>query len=167
MTEELKKAIKELQKFKAFKEFKKKNPRAYLASCVTIIDGKNIGDWQLDYYQPKKHKMTTFIIKDKIELKGEDDIFQKEKKEIKELHLKGMKISLEKALEILEGLRKKKYEGDSPNKIIAVLQMLEDKAVWNLTLLTTTLKILNVKLSAGNGTVLEEKIENVFSLKAS
>lgn len=167
MKENLIKAVKALQKIKIFKEFKKKNPKAYLASCVTIIDGKNIGDWQLDYYQPEKHKMTTFILKDKVELKGEDDIFQKEKKEIKELHLKNMKISLEKVLEILEGLRKEKYGGDFPNKIIAVLQMLGNKAVWNLTLLTTTLKILNVKLNAGNGTVLEERIENVFSLKAS
>lgn len=167
MIEELKKTVKELQKFKAFKEFKKKNPDAYLASCVTIIEGKNIGDWQLDYYQPKKHKMTTFIVKDKIELKGEDDIFQKEKKVIEELKLDEVKVSLDAVLKLIEDFRKKKYPGDFPDKIIAVLQNIDDRIIWNVTCLTSTLKILNVKLDAREGKVLEDRIENVFSLKAS
>lgn len=167
MVEKLKKAIKGLQKNKEFKEFKKKNPKAYLASYVVIIDGKKVGDWQIDFYQPGKHKMTTFILKEVIELKGEDDIFQKEKAEVKELKLNEVKINLNDMLKLVEEFRKEKYPGEFPDKIVAVLQNLNEKVVWNVTCLTATLKILNIKLDAKNGKVLEEKIENVFSLKAS
>jgi len=167
MVEKLKTAIKELQKIKEFKDFKKKNPKAYLASCVVIVDGKNVGDWQVDFYIPKKHKMATFVLKDKVELKGEDDIFQKEKAEVEELELSSVKIDLNKMLKLLEDLRKEKYPGDFPNKIIVVLQKFKNNMIWNVTCLTTTLKILNVKFDAKGGNVLEDKIENVFSLKAS
>lgn len=167
MAEKLKEGLKELQKAEEFKNFKKKNPKAYLASCVTIVEGKNVGDWQVGYYIPKKHKITSFVLKEHIESKGEDDVFQKEKTSIKKLNLKKVKINLSKALEILEKLRKKKYSGEFPNKVIAVLQVIEDEPVWNLTLLTTTLKVLNVKLDAVNGSVISDKIENFLSFKAS
>jgi len=167
MVKKLKDGLEKLQKVKEFKEFKKKNHNAYLASCVIIVDGKNIGDLQIDYYIPKKHKMATFIIKEKIELKGEDDIFQKEKSKVNELKLEEIKVGLDKMLKLLEDFRKEKYSGDFPNKIIAVLQSLDGKATWNITCLTATLKILNIKLDAKTGKVLEDKLENVFSLKAS
>lgn len=167
MIAKLKQAIKDLQKIKEFKDFKKKNPKSYLASCVVIVDGKNVGDWQMDYYQPKKHKMATFIIKDEIEFKGEDDIFQKEKAEVKELNLDEVKIGFDEVLKLLEDFRKEKYPGDFPNKTIAVLQVAEDYPIWNLTLLTSTLKVLNVKLSAVDGNVISDQIENFLNFKAS
>ena len=68
---------------------------------------------------------------------------------------------------LISDLRKEKYPGDFPNKIIVVLQKFKNNMIWNVTCLTTTLKILNVKFDAKGGNVLEDKIENVFSLKAS
>ena len=159
MPEKLKENLKELQKAEEFKDFKKKNPKAYLASCVVIVDGKEIRDWQVGYYLPEKHKIMSFVLKERVEAKGEDDIFQKEKTSIKKLNLGKVKIDLSKALEILENLRKKKYSGDFPNKIIAVLQVIEEGPIWNLTLLTTTLKVLNIKLNAVNGSIISDKIE--------
>lgn len=167
MLENLKKSIEELQNLKEFKDFKKKNSDAYLASCVMIIDEKKVGDWQVDFYIPKKHKLMTFLLKEPVECKGEDNIFQKEKTPIKELKLENIGINIEKALDILEDLRKKSYKGDFPNKTIAVLQIVDDKPVWNLTLLTTTLKVLNVKLDAVTGKIISEKIENFLQFKAS
>ena len=167
MVEKLKKAIEELQTVKEFKDFKKKNPKSYLVSCMVIIDGDKIGDWQIDYYQPDTHKMATFILKDEIELKGEDGIFQKEKAVLKELKLEEVKIGLDKMLKLVEDIRKEKYPGEFPNKIISVLQTINDKVVWNLTHLTSTLKIWNIRLDAKNGELIEDNIENVFSLKAS
>jgi len=167
MIEKLKEGLKELKDTKEFKDFKKKNPKSYLASCVMILDEKKKGDWQVSYYQPEKHKITTFLLRNPIELKGEDDIFQKVKTKVKELKLEKVKVNLDKMIKIIEDFRKKKYPGDFPNKIIAVLQKSDDKTVWNITHLTSTLKIWNIKLDAEKGKIIEEKVENVFSLKAS
>jgi len=167
MVEQIKESLEELKKADVFKEFKEKNKDAYLASCMTIISGEEKSDLQLDFFQPENHKMTTFIIKDEIEMKGEDDVFQKEKKDVEELKLKNVNINLEKMLDIIEKLRKKKYPGEFPNKIIAILQSLDKKTIWNITHLTSTLKILNIKIDAKTGDIISDKIENVFSMKAS
>lgn len=167
MLKKLRRAVRKLQKDKSFRDFKKVNSDAYLSSCVVIIDGKKVGDWEIDYYQPKKHKITTFVLGKNVQCKGEDDVFQKEKSDVDELKLDDVKVSFEGMLKSVEGYRKKHYAGDYPNKVIVVLQKLGDKAIWNVTHLTSTLKIWNIKLDAKDGKVVEERIENVFSLRAS
>ena len=166
MVDELKKLVKELEVSKEFKSFKKDNPDAYLASCVIIVEGKNFGEWQIDYYLPEKHKMTSFVMKEPLQVLNEQDIFQKEKVKVKELELKDVKVGLKKALSLLEAFRKKKYETEFPGKVIVVLQVLEDGPVWNLTLLTATLKVLNVKMDAINGKVSSDTIESFLQFKA-
>lgn len=59
MVEELKKLIKSLEGYKEFKSFKKENPDAYLSSCMVTVEGKQLGEWQINYYLPDKCKMTT------------------------------------------------------------------------------------------------------------
>jgi len=167
MFDKLKKAVEELEHSEKFKEFKKENPEAYLASCVIILTGNNLSEWQVDYYLPKKHKLATFIIREQADLKGEDEIFQKEKTEIKDLRLKDVKVDLDKAMKILEKLRKKKYSGEFTNKTIVILQVLEGKIVWNMTLITSTLKVINVKINAKTGRIISEKLENLLSFRAS
>lgn len=166
MLKKLRRAISKLKKDESFKGFKKDNPDAYLSSCVVITDGKNAGDWEMDYYQPKKHKITTFVLNKSVQRKGEDDVFQKEKSDVEELKLNEVKVGFDKMMGIVEDYRKKHYAGDYPAKIIVVLQRFNGRVIWNVTHLTSTLKIWNIKLDANDGKVIEERIENVFSLKA-
>lgn len=164
--EELKKLVKGLEISKEFKSFKKDNSDAYLASCVVTVKGKTSNEWQINYYLPEKNKMTTFVMKKPLEIIKEQDIFQKEKKEVKELEFKDIKINMKKALELLESFRKKKYQTEFPGEVIVVLQVLEEGVVWNLTMLTATLKILNVKMSAVDGEVLSDTIESFLQHRA-
>ncbi len=167
MIEELKKTLEKLKDTKRFKEFQHKNPDAYLASCMFNVSGKNISEWQVDYYLPKKHKMISFILGEPIEMKGEDDIFQKEKAKIEKLILDDVKVNVDDMLDRVEKLRKEKHPGDYSNKIFAILQILEDRLIWNVTDLTTTLKIWNIKIDAKTGEVISDKMENFMSFKGS
>jgi len=164
--EELKKLVKDLEVSKEFKSFKKENSDAYLSSCVVTVKGKTSNEWQINYYLPEKNKITTFVMKNPLEIINEQDIFQKEKKEVKELEFKDIKINMKKALELLENFRKKKYKAEFPGEVIVVLQVLERCPIWNLTMLTATLKVLNVKLSAVDGEVLSDTIESFLQHRA-
>jgi len=67
-----------------------------------------------------------------------------------------------KALE----LQKEKYPGDTPTKVIFLLQQFENKAVYNITFITTSFNVLNVKISAEDGSVLADKKESLMAFKA-
>lgn len=157
------KTIKELiSRLHSSKEFKE-DKESYLCTCFLIYENPNEKTWQLDYYNKKNHEITSFIMSEKIEVKKSEEIFQKEKKPIEELNIEKVKIDFNKALELVEKIRKEKYAHETPTKTIVLLQ--NSDPIWNITLITTTFNLLNIKIDAVTGNILEEKLEPVMSFK--
>jgi len=156
----IKDSIKKLQSSNEFKKYKKD---FYLSSCFLIYDQIENAKWQLDFYNKNTKEIICFTISDKIEVKTPQEIFQKEKKDLEELKLDLIKTGFKKTLEIIEKLRKEKYSHETPTKTIVILQ--NTKPVWNITYLTASFKILNVKIDATNGEIIEEKLESVMEFK--
>jgi hypothetical protein len=154
MIEKLKEFLQELKESKEFKQFKEKNALAYNTSFFLV-------DKQLFvyFYDPNSDKITSFIKQNNEIVSQEDEIFRKEKSEIKELQLDKVKISLKDA----EGIIEKKYQDEATKKMF-ILQQTEFP-IWNITYLTTKLDILNVKINAISGEILEEKIESALNLQ--
>ncbi len=156
-------SLNKLHSSKEFKDYEEQNNNSYLCACFLIFGPEEQGTWQLDYYNKEKHEITSFILSEKIEVKTSEEIFQKEKKDVEELDLKKLKISFEKVLEITEKLRKEKYKHETPTKTIVILQ--NAKPLWNITYLTASFKILNVKINAITGEIIEERLESVMGFK--
>jgi len=148
---------KKLTDSNVFKEWKEKNEKDYLCSYILINDIP-----QFDFYNPKTDKITSFIINDEIEIKKEQNIFKKSKDKICELKLDKVKITLEKAEEIINNLEK--YKKENFNKKIIILQS-KKSPLWNLSLITTTLDILNIKIDAITGEIFSETFESLLNLK--
>jgi uncharacterized membrane protein YkoI len=85
-----------------------------------------------------------------------DEIFQKEKHEIEILELNKVKIHYKEALE---------HVTKSADRAIIILQTINSKPVWNITLLTTEFKVYNLKVDASSGEKLEESEESIMSFK--
>lgn len=149
--------FKKLTDSQVFKEWKENNKKDYLCSYVLINEVP-----QFDFYNPKTDKITSFIINKEIEMKKEQNIFKKSKDKIYELNLDKVKIPLEKAEEIINNLEK--YKKETFNKKIIILQS-KKNPLWNLSLITTTLNILNIKIDAVTGEVLSETFESLLNLK--
>lgn len=168
MLTKLKNSLQKIKNSTLFKNWIKKNPGSYLCSCFSIIENttKDI-NWQIDFYSPKKDRITSFMVQDnKISiLESDSKIFKKEKTKIKELNLEKVKIDLNKALEIVNKLKEKKYPSEKVNKIVIILQQFEN-CIWNITYLTSTFNVLNVKINTENGKILEEKLSPVLSFKS-
>lgn len=155
-----------LEKIKSSEEFKKylkEHPKAYLCS-IFITDDKP----QFSFYSKKTKLVTSFKIENnKVTLIGKDEkIFQKEKKDLPELHLDEIKINLNKAKELADNLQKEKYPHETTNKEIIILQHIQDKPVWNITRITSTFNIINIKLDAISGKIIEDIITPALLFKS-
>ena len=73
MIEEYKKLINSDE----FKKWFSKNKDSYLSSCFSMQDPNSNGEWNFDYYLPKKNKITTFVVSDEIVLNPDQKIFEK------------------------------------------------------------------------------------------
>ena len=154
MIEEIKEFLEELKKSEIFKKFKEKNQLAYNSSISKIQK-----ELQIDYYDPNTDKITSFTKRDNKIISQESEVFRKEKIEIPELKLDKIKITL-KAIEDIIAM---KYQ-EIPTKKIFILQQIESP-IWNITYLTTKLDILNVKIDAISGEIIEETIESALNLQ--
>ena len=132
---------KKLISSKIFKDWNNKNKDSFLCSFV-LIDNP-----QFDFYN-KNDTMTSFMMKDKIEVIEDEEIYNETK--IKPLQIKDIKSSEDKVIEII----KDKYPKEKFGKEIIILQN-QDRQLWNITIITASLKLLNVKVDMNNKIVSE------------
>lgn len=159
----LKTAIKHVETSNIFKEFKKENPEVFLAHAFTIIHNLQ-GDWQLGYYSKTKDKVVVFEIGKQITRSPEEEVFKKPEDRVKPLNMKNVSITLEDAIEIAEKLVKEKYSAEIVSKIIAILQNLGTE-IFNLTLITQTFNIINVRIDSKTGKILSEARQSIMGLR--
>ncbi len=154
-----------LEKSEVFKDWKKSHKDAYLCSIFLIGKIENIGNepLQFDYYF--KDKITSFVIEPfekslgkNVKIGNEESIFKKEG-EIDKLEINKIKISFDQALEIVNKFGKDKYPNEMFNKAIIILQ----KIMWNITFLTQSFNVFNVKIDTNNGNIIEEKLIPIFN----
>lgn len=158
----LKKAIKILEASKEFKKFQKKNPDFYLVHAFTIIE--NIQeDWQVGYYSKTKDRVVVFMVGKKITLSPEEEVFKKPEKKVSKLNIKKVKINLEKAVEKAQALVDTKYKGEIVNKTIVIVQNLK-KELYNITLVTLAMNIINIRVDASNGDILHHTRQSIMGL---
>ena len=154
MIEEIKKFLQELEESKVFQEFKKNNPIVYNSSISKIQN-----NLQIDYYDPNEDKITSFTKQGEEIILQESEVFRKEKIKIPELQINKVKITLEE----IEKIISEKYQ-EIPTKKIFILQQTEFP-IWNITYLTQSLNILNIKINAITGEIIEEKIESALNFQ--
>ena len=150
----LKEFLGDLESSKEFKTFKEKAQLAYNTSACYIDKV-----WQLDFYDPNTDKMTSFTKKDDEIISQTSEVFRKEKKDIPELRIDQIKVDLEQAEKLME----QNHPDKSTNKIIILQQT--NTPFWNITHLTTKLDLLNIKIDAITGKIIEEKIESALNFK--
>ena len=153
--------IKHLEKSDEFKAWKKKDPKSYLVHAFAT-DQKD--RWQFGYYNPGSDRITTFVMDKKSIQSSNDEVF-KESGTVERLELDKLKIGFENAKEIAEKLRKEKYPNEQVNKSIFILQSLNKKMLWNITLVTLSFNLINVKIDAIDGNILSDVKESIMSLK--
>jgi hypothetical protein len=151
-----------LNESKAYKDFISKNPQAYLSSGFFVIDFQSKKNMhQIDYYIPQTKKMQTFV------LDGEE-VTSKEAETINNKVPLKIDSSVNLDLDILKGLIEDEMKNHTITtklqKIIAIVQNVDGKLVWNLNCITTDMGVLKVHVSDADHSVLKFDKINLFDV---
>lgn len=175
--------IESVENSREFSEWRKTNSSAHLSSLFVMVKdierlerdaGSN--EWLLSYYDNEDDTFTTFS-----SLGGQraakEQAFKKGKT-LPGLNTASVKAEVWDSVRAAEEVRSKKYKGEGASSIIAILQPLSGEEifgaagkskkiagpipVWNLTYITTSYNIINVKVDAGTGRVLSDTVSGVM-----
>jgi|SRR3989344_2921253 len=151
-----------LIKDKKFKSWKDKHKDSYLCSVFLLKDQTDSSDWQFDYYLPKKNRMATFIVGKTIEYNKEQKIFSNSEK-IDEIDLNDIKFDFDNAVKLVLG----KYKNKKFIKEIIIVQSLNSKLLWNISLVTAEFNLVNIKVDADDGKIIEETSSSLLQFKSN
>ena len=162
MHNNLQTTLQHVQNSPTFKAWLADHPSAYLSSFFKIIEGQDVDWWQLDFYYPKGDTITSFVVDDKVKLATKDSaVFKKPEDAVQALDLTSVSIDIKKALHVAQELQKEKYNTEKPSKTIVLLQTIT-RTMWNISFLTNNFKLVNIRVDAKTGDVLEDSIVPLF-----
>ncbi|MBI2631708.1 hypothetical protein HYW75_01780 [Candidatus Pacearchaeota archaeon] len=136
-----------------FKDFQKKNKDAFMVAGFFVLDlemGQNLS--QLDFYVPSKKKIAAFTLDKQVTMQLLDLV--NSTKEPEKLD-KGTKIDLDAIHGLLEDEMKNRNITEGIKKIIAIIQTIDGKKVWNLNCILSGMGLLNAHIDDESQTILK------------
>lgn len=134
-----------------YKSVKSKHPGIYLCTGFFVLDfeaGKDIH--QLDFILKGK-KVATFSLDDGVKMHVSELPISKKIPEIKG----EIKTDIKALKGIVEDEMKNRTVTDSIKKIIALLQIIDNKIVWNLNCITDNMNVIQVHIDDSDQSVLK------------
>lgn len=94
---------------------------SFLSSVSVMADYNKLQTtpWQMDFYSPSKKKIMSFLMKESIQIKPDQDMFQTFS--VQEVEISKLNIDFSDAMQKSETILKTEFD-DTPASIIAVLQ---------------------------------------------
>lgn len=114
-------------------------------------------EWRISYYNPPAHKITTFTEHSR---HGTEEPFSPESL-LPKLKIFEVQIRDDEAVELATATLNKHYKNEQAQRTILVLQNLSEEAAWNITFITNTFKVINIRLSAESGKEISHTMSNV------
>ena len=153
--------IEKLNNSKQFADFKTKNPNAYFSAGFFVLDfEKKSNMHQIDYYIPETKKMQTFV------LDGEE-VTSKESEGTNKSIPKAIDSEIILDLDILKGIVEDEMKNHTVTKkilkIIAIIQNIDGKLVWNLNCITSDMGIMKVHVEDASHSILKFDNVNIFN----
>jgi hypothetical protein len=154
-----------LEKSQEFKDFKEKNADAFFCTAFNIL---NFKQGKFEYYLDYRDEKQLFAFKipeenSALEFTKEDLLENMTPMEkIEESEIKNIKTDLEDLKEIIEQALWDNNMKNSLEEVIAVLQSMNGKIIWNLTCICSSLSIINSQIDPFTGKVLKFEKKNLL-----
>jgi hypothetical protein len=155
--------IKTVENSEEYQTFIKNDPKNYLVHMFCMRDAHEAKDWQVGYYLKNSDKVTVFDYQeDKISILPAEEAL-KEKRHIPPLKIEDIKIDVDAAMDTVEDILKKNYSAESIVKAIVLLQNLPEYGqLWNITVITLTFHVINIKINAISGELIKHTKESLL-----
>lgn len=150
--------IANLQQNELFQQWSLQHPEAFLSHLFCPLNDQllSINNWELGYFDPANEKITVFVPlttdeQNNFEIKPEDDVFKQEASIIEALNLKNVKISLELLFPLIKEQLKLRFPKEQIGNGFLILQTLNQKTLYNVTFITTSIQFINLKINTETG----------------
>lgn len=154
--------IEKLNTSKEFNDFKTKNPKSYFSAGFFVLDFESNNHLhQIDYFNPENKKMFTFMLDgEKVQIKeGEPS-----SKNFPNVIDKEINLDLDILKRLVEDEMKNHMVTHRLHKIIAILQNVDGKLIWNLNCITSDMGVVKMHISDENHSVLKFESVNLFDV---
>ena len=151
-----------------YQDWKKSHEKSYLSHffCSLGNDLKLKSSWEIGYFNPDTGKISVFVeAEGDFIIKPEDDVFKQETTSIEKLDLHMVKKSFEDVSTVFQANLEKLFPNELLGDGFIVLQTLNGKVLWNFTMITKTLKFVNAKINAEDGSIDSHQIVNLVDKK--
>jgi hypothetical protein len=143
-----------------FHAYRAAHPGSYLAHAFTTAEGKLIQPLELGYYADDD---TITVFKgDPVMALPPDHVF-KDQGTVERLDLGAVRLGPEAALAKAVQEQDERYPKHETRKAVLILQQ-RDVALWNITLVTATLQMINLRIDAATGAVLSCSLRSIMDL---
>jgi hypothetical protein len=158
-------AIARIEASKEHSKWSRENPQAYLAHAFTMKEKDAFESWQVGYYNPERNMVTVFELDEQVQMMPESEVFKKDETVVKALDRQRIMLDVEQALEVAISIAKDTYPQIRSDKQIIVLQNLDIGQVWNITFISPSMDVLNIKVSSDEGQVVSHNLSRLFEFK--
>ncbi|MEK6840115.1 MAG: hypothetical protein AABX72_04170 [Nanoarchaeota archaeon] len=147
----------------AYQQWITKNKDSFLCSFFRIREKNPDPPLQVDFYDPKKDTISSFVVDHGIVTLQQDGVEALKKKEevIQQLHLEHVKLSEEEAMTLVRDVLERDYPQEQIIKFIIILQC-KEQARWNISAIMHSLHLFNVKIDAATGNILDKSFTNLL-----
>jgi len=149
--------VEQLRQTDSFRRWHRLHQGGYLSHlfCQLDLSGACKTAWEIGFFEPDTHLITVFIVlpNGDAEIKPADEVFQKKKEIIEELEIEAIKVTPEQATKTWKEHAEEFFPREQLGSGFVILQTLDHRAVWNFTFITKTLRFVNMKIDAGDGSI--------------
>lgn len=138
-------------------------PKGFLCGVFLMAPFKTVekGEWQFDFYDDKKDRITSYVVSEQVKVVNEEsEVFKEGETKINEISIDEVEFPFEDAWKKAKNFLKDKHE--TANKVIIVVQKTEIPT-WNISFITDNFNLVNIRMNAKNGKVVEEKVVSLLS----
>lgn len=146
--------VEKLEQSQEYKDFIVKYPDAYMVAGFFVLDleeGNNVH--QIDFYVPSQKKIAAFSLDGEVSVKLLD-MLKTEKKDPQKLDMK-TRIDLDALSGILADEMHNRGMSEEIKKVIAVIQNVKGKKIWNLNCVLSGMEVLKSHIEDESETVLK------------
>ena len=131
---------------------------------TTILENLPV---QIGFYNPSNDTITVFSIDQENNVKKlpDSEVFKEEDKTVVRLDPDSVKIDLKDPFDKAVEFAEKNYQKHQPDRIICILQNIEEQQVYNVTVVTKSFHMINVRIDTSTGEIVKHSISSVFDLK--
>ncbi len=158
----LKEKYNKLVKTEMYKEFIEHNPDYKLSHFFLVSESNNFVDEQIGFYSGTTDKVVSFdLIKHAV---SKPENAAKKSGKIPVFKIDKVGVDINEVLKICKELTDKEYSQHGTTKHICILQILKKVLTWNITIVTNTLHMINIKIDATSSKVLTHSAQSLMSL---